>query len=255
METAYELQCQVPTIEPQGEGVFRLVQSGLETVQGWINAGFKLIDAIFDIDSVLEKINEAFNKMKEVMEILRKVAEKVLEAIKGVFMPWIMPDYADKWLQISNDLANVAEVAGPEGLRAPGSLQWTGQAADEYRKRAAESCEAAEFASTTASEYSAALADAAHRGQQLYLELLLLVVAIIAEILLAAVEAGTIVGIPAAIITLLAGVVPLEVAIVATITALFEFVKNQVTTFNLLKDSIKSAENVFPGQAWPKIND
>lgn len=253
MQTPTKLQDRVPRLEPLSTDVLNQVQRALEKVQGWINQGFKLLEN-FGLGSVLEKINEALAKMQQVMDAVRKVAEKMFEAIKGVFMPWIMPEYANKWLQISNDMDNVANALGPRGLRAPNSPDWTGVAADAYRVKADKSVKAAEFASKTASEYSEALADAAHRGQQLYLELLLLVIAIIADLLLASVEAATIVGIPAAIIQLVATVLPLEIAIANTIKSLFEFIKNQATTFMQLKSALESAQDVFPGQAWPKIN-
>lgn len=252
METPSQLQCQVPRVEPLGQGVLDQVQRALNKVSGWVSKGFELLDGL-GIGGVLDGVRQALDKMNQVMDALRRVAEKAIEAIKGVFMPWIMPSYADKWLQISNDMTNVAQTIGPTGLRAPGSPDWTGVAADEYRARAAESVEAAEFASQTAGDYSAALADAAHQGQQLYIELLLLIAALIADLLLASVEAGTIVGIPAAIIQLVATALPLEVAIAATIKQLFDFIKNQVTTFQQLKASLESASHVFPGQAWSKL--
>ncbi len=252
METPSQLQCQVPRIEPLGLEVLGKVQQALNKVGGWVSKGAKLLDGL-GIGGVLDGVRQALDKMNEVMDAVRMVAEKMFEAIKGVFMPWIMPSYADKWLQISNDMTNVAQTIGPTGLRAPASPDWTGVAADEYRARATESVEAAEFASQTASDYSAALADAAHQGQQLYIELLLLITAFIADLLMASVEAGTIVGIPAAIIQLASTALPLASTIAATIKQLFDFIANQVTTFQQLKASLESASHVFPGQAWPKL--
>ncbi|MFD2674972.1 hypothetical protein [Gulosibacter bifidus] len=253
METAYQLQCKVPDVEPTGLDVLGWIERALDKVSGWISFGHKLLDG-FGIGSVLDKLNEALNNFKTFIAKLKEVATKLFEAIKGVFMPWIMPTYADKWLQISHDMDNVAKALGPTGLRAPGSPAWTGQAADAYRAKAAQSVKAAQHASKVANTHSESLAECAHQGQQLYIELLTLVIAIIAAMLAAGVEAGTIVGIPAAIVTLLAGAFPLAANIADTIIALFDFIAGQVSTFNEITSALEGATDVFPGNAWPKLS-
>lgn len=251
-ETPSELQCQVPTVEPTGNSVLNWIIGAIDQVDRWIGWGADLLDG-FGIDSVLSRLREALADFREFLVSLEEAANKMMEAIRGVFMPWIMPSYADRWLQISNDLGNVATVLGPEGLRAPGSPDWTGAAADQYRIRADQSVQAATFGSERAAEYSDALADCATKGQQLYIELLFLVVAIIADLLMAGVEAGTIVGIPAAIITLLASALPLVETAIATVIAIFEFVESQVSTFNQLQSALQAATAVFPNNAWPVL--
>lgn len=240
---------------PTAEDVLGWIESTLGTVGGWIADGFEWISSVFgdsDIGGIFSALSDALNEFNEFVSSLKEIAQQIFEFIKGVFMPWILPSYADKWREISDLMFDVSELTAPNGLRSPNST-WQGEAAQKYREFAAKSTDAAFFGSTIANQQADLLDDAAERGQAFYTALLGLIVSIILTILSVAAEAAAIVTIPAAIMTVLLEVVPLTIDVVILIEESVLLVQQQAQAFETMTSNLEAATAHFPGGNWPPV--
>lgn len=242
-------------IWPDAQDLLNFIEGAVNTVGGWIMDGFSFLNSIFgafDIFDVKSKIEQAINDFQSFMQALKEMVDKIQEILHGIFMPWIMPQYGDKWATIADHMWNVSSLLQPEGVRAPGSPQWRGEAAESYRMLVDKYKSAAEFASDIAIQHSDRLHESAVQAQELYIAILGLIIAIILTIVAAGIEAGTIVGIPVAIATLIKEGADLVGSIIDTIIELVTFIADQVQAFIGIVAALQAAEFHFPGGAWPK---
>lgn len=252
-DTPDQICTKTEDILPDAQEILQKIQSAIETLGGWLLEGFKLIDGFIGT-SVASALDKALADFQAFLDQLGKMVQKIYEIIEGIAMPWILPGYAEKWTEISNRMGTISEILGPEALRAPGAQEWTGQAAQRYQDLAAKYVETALYGRNIAYSQSALIQESAYQAQSLYFTILGLIIAIIASIALASVEAGTIVGIPAAIITLIAESFPLSESIINAVIELLMFVKQQVEAFMQIKGSLEAATHVFPNNAWPPVS-
>lgn len=240
-------------IMPNANDVLGRLNSVLSKVQGWMAQGFKLINSIFGstpIGGVLQKIITAIQQFRDLMDKLQQLVTKLVEIMRGIFMPWILPSYADRWYTISENYREVAVGIGPQGLRAPGNSDWTGQAASQYQKVSATYAEAANFGSDTASQHGDRLNDLSQKGQSMYIAIGGLIASIIAAVVTVATATGTVVGIPVAVVEATVAIPPLIMEAVGVIQKIMDLANTMKSEMHQIKDAMINAKQYFPGGAW-----
>ncbi|WP_311478034.1 hypothetical protein [uncultured Gulosibacter sp.] len=240
-------------ILPNAEGVLGTLNGVVGQVQGWVSQGVKIVESIFGpnpITSLLSKIIDAVNKFLEIVNKLRKLVEKLVEVMRGILMPWLLPSYAKRWYSISDNYQQAATGIGPQGLRAPGNTDWTGQAAVQYQKVAATYSEAASFGSETAKAQGERLDELAEKGQAYYISIGGLIVSVITTVVAVATATGTIVGIPAAVVEAALALPGLLAAFASAIQSTYDLASTMASEMNQIMSAITSAQQYFPGGAW-----
>lgn len=238
------------TIGPVAESLFDAVQQTVNSVGWLIQAGAKVLAAfgVPGADTVVRAVDDIRNFVNRVGEFLGVLAE----VIKGVAMPWLLPEYADKWAEISNRTGVVAQTLGPQDLRAPGAQDWTGEAAEAYRALARKYVETAEFASETAMEHSQRLDVAAKEGQDLYCALFGFLQALVSFITSMTFKASNILTLAFAVIEVITNGIELLNKTIEAVQALLDFAKNQNQAFQEITAALAAAEHYFPGGTWPR---
>lgn len=253
MQTPNAIMQDYHQVMPTADGVLGGLMRILDKVNGWISAGAKFISSIFGknpISDALNAVSTGIQKFQQLMRKLQEIVQKLAEILKGIAMPFILPQYADRWQQISDKYGQVSEGIGPDGLRAPGNADWTGRAATQYQIASGQYCAAAAFASATAAAHSARLSEAATQGQQLYMAIGALIVSIILAIIGVATKSGTIIGIPAAVAQAIFEVAKHGLAIAGIVMQFKAFIKKQEAGVEAIKAELEASTDHFPNGVW-----
>ena len=240
-------------IMPNANDVLGRLNGVLSTVKSWMSKGFQLINSIFGstpIGGMLQKIMDAIQKFVDLVNKLQELVSKLVEIMRGIFMPWILPSYADRWYSISDNYREISAGVGPQGLRAPGNGDWTGQAATQYQRVSATYSQAASFASETASSHGDRLNDLSQKGQALYISIGGLIATIITTIVAVATATGTIVGIPAAVVEAAVAIPGLITEVMGVIQNLMDLSNTMKAETQQIKDAMLSAQQYFPSGSW-----
>lgn len=189
-------------------------------------------------------------KLPELEELVNKT---IFECIQGVFMPWYMPIYSEKWKNIAHGMQTIANELGPQGLRDPGASGWTGQAAQKYQELAEKYAKAAEEAGDFANEHRKQLQTTADEAKNLYYTLLSNIAEIIPTFILLALElsAGP-VGVVAALITIIPAMSTYITSVIDIIREFDLFMSGQKSTYDDLDHALLKVEGAFPNRSWPK---
>lgn len=222
--------------------VFNNIESKIRGLQSTINNILDWAENISQwitdrIESLLNKIYNAWNK----------AVEKYNDIMRAAQAPKVLHQRSLSWLQdVKAPLKNYVKDIGPNSVIR--SYDWGGDAGDAYRDSVSDQSEAGTEMAGVADKTSQILEDCSEAGNTLYSAILAAYVTAVAGIAAAAVESATIVGIPAALATI---VTVFGVAATAFATALNAFTSfsNSITGGN--RGFVQAMTDYSYGSEWP----
>ncbi|MFF2085284.1 hypothetical protein ACFVVM_16025 [Nocardia sp. NPDC058176] len=97
------------------------------------------------LDELPDLLNEGYDRLKwvnyvayhslsgmrdEIQAALKKLVEKIKDAVEGMFAPWLFVDYASKWQQVGNAVSKAYGIQNNEKYNLEGD--WDGSAYKSY---------------------------------------------------------------------------------------------------------------------------
>ncbi|MFE3617776.1 hypothetical protein [Streptomyces anulatus] len=225
------------------------------------------------LDEMPAEINEGFDRVRwvsmatywaltdtrdEVQEQLKKLIEKIKEAVEGMFAPWLFVDYASKWQQVGSAVGAVYARQNSEEFNLEGN--WDGSAYKSFKESRGYQAAAMTAIVTLCESVHDELLTIAEEGRVLYKALIDKLATVISAAVEFAAESASTAGaaVPFALPTANAAITAAVELVVELITNFAEVQTKVWIASNELQNMIRSPSGLsvdaHGNSVWPTPN-